>query len=173
MACGACILFPRYVRTQLRVIQELTLGCSLAFFAISNNVVILALRGMIAEFLFFIMIAVICFSGLLFTLWDLGQYIYRSLLNLLIRIMNSWRNLDGQEHRVAHDTDMVRKHFTIFQSGVEFPSRFCAYLILKESQWQLIRIFYRARPSWSCIPHCPIPFSSRVCSDFISDLFRF
>ncbi|KAG8817003.1 hypothetical protein FRC18_000730 [Serendipita sp. 400] len=55
MACGACILFPR-----------------LAFFAISNNVVILALRGMIVEFLFFIFIAAICFSGLLFTLWDLG-----------------------------------------------------------------------------------------------------
>jgi hypothetical protein len=46
---------------------------SLAFFAISNNVVILALRGMIAEFLFFIVIAAICFSGLLFTLWDLGK----------------------------------------------------------------------------------------------------
>lgn len=44
----------------------------LAFFAISNNVVILALRGMIVEFLFFILIAAICFSGLLFTLWDLG-----------------------------------------------------------------------------------------------------
>ncbi|KAG8769698.1 hypothetical protein FRC15_004441, partial [Serendipita sp. 397] len=55
MACGACILFPR-----------------LAFFAISNNVVILALRGMIVEFLFFIFIAAICFSGLLFTLWDLA-----------------------------------------------------------------------------------------------------
>lgn len=45
----------------------------MAFFAISNNVVILALRGMIVEFLFFIMIAAICFSGLLFTLWDLGK----------------------------------------------------------------------------------------------------
>jgi hypothetical protein len=51
---------------------EPTLEYSLAFFAISNNVVILALRGMIAEFLFFVMIAAICFSGLLFTLWDLG-----------------------------------------------------------------------------------------------------
>jgi hypothetical protein len=45
----------------------------LAFFAISNNVVILALRGMIVEFIFFILIAAICFSGLLFTLWELGR----------------------------------------------------------------------------------------------------
>jgi hypothetical protein len=45
----------------------------LAFFAISNNVVILALRGMIVEFIFFILIAAICFSGLLFTLWELGK----------------------------------------------------------------------------------------------------
>ncbi|KAJ7227072.1 receptor-activated Ca2+-permeable cation channel [Mycena pura] len=56
LACGACILFPR-----------------LAFFAISNNVVVLSLRVMIAEFVFFMAIAVICFSGLLFTLWTLGK----------------------------------------------------------------------------------------------------
>ncbi|KAJ3916257.1 receptor-activated Ca2+-permeable cation channel [Lentinula edodes] len=41
LACGACILLPR------------------------------ALRAMIAEFIFFIGIASICFSGLLFTLWTL------------------------------------------------------------------------------------------------------
>ncbi|KAF8591195.1 hypothetical protein K439DRAFT_1650959 [Ramaria rubella] len=56
LACGACILFPR-----------------LAFFAVSNNVVVLALRGMIADFLFFMAIASICFSGLLFTFWELAQ----------------------------------------------------------------------------------------------------
>jgi hypothetical protein len=46
LACGACILFPR-----------------LAFFAVRNNVVILSLRAMIADFVFFIGIAAICFSG--------------------------------------------------------------------------------------------------------------
>ncbi|KAL4263192.1 Transient receptor potential calcium channel [Pleurotus pulmonarius] len=56
LACGACILFPR-----------------LAFFAVSNNVVILALRAMIAEFVFFMGMAAICFSGLLFTLWTLAS----------------------------------------------------------------------------------------------------
>ncbi|GLB40556.1 putative receptor-activated Ca2 -permeable cation channel [Lyophyllum shimeji] len=56
LACGACILFPR-----------------LAFFAVSNNVVILSLRAMVSQFLFFITIAAVCFSGLLFTLWTLGQ----------------------------------------------------------------------------------------------------
>ncbi|KZT73077.1 hypothetical protein DAEQUDRAFT_684684 [Daedalea quercina L-15889] len=56
LACGACILFPR-----------------LAFFAVSNNVVVLALRAMIADFIFFVGIAGICFSGLLFTLHSLAD----------------------------------------------------------------------------------------------------
>ncbi|KAJ6513410.1 receptor-activated Ca2+-permeable cation channel [Mycena sanguinolenta] len=56
LACGACILFPR-----------------LAFFAVSNNVVVLSLRAMISEFIFFMSVAAICFSGLLFTLWTLGK----------------------------------------------------------------------------------------------------
>ncbi|GLB44838.1 putative receptor-activated Ca2 -permeable cation channel [Lyophyllum shimeji] len=45
----------------------------LAFFAVSNNVVILSLRAMVSQFLFFITIAAACFSGLLFTLCTLGQ----------------------------------------------------------------------------------------------------
>ncbi|KAJ7716736.1 receptor-activated Ca2+-permeable cation channel [Mycena maculata] len=56
LSCGACILFPR-----------------LAFFAVSNNVVVLSLRAMIVEFIFFMAIAMICFSGLLFTLWTLAK----------------------------------------------------------------------------------------------------
>ncbi|EAU85471.1 hypothetical protein CC1G_06372 [Coprinopsis cinerea okayama7 len=55
LACGACILFPR-----------------LAFFFVSDNLVILSLRAMIVQFAFFITIAAICFSGLLFTLWTLA-----------------------------------------------------------------------------------------------------
>ncbi|KAF8518239.1 hypothetical protein JB92DRAFT_2903943 [Gautieria morchelliformis] len=51
LACGACILFPR-----------------LAFFAVSNNVVVLC-----ADFIFFMSLAAISFSGLLFTLWQLAQ----------------------------------------------------------------------------------------------------
>ncbi|KAG8748125.1 hypothetical protein FRC10_008858 [Ceratobasidium sp. 414] len=43
LACGACVLFPR-----------------LAFFAIKNNIIILALQGMIAEFFVFIMLAAVC-----------------------------------------------------------------------------------------------------------------
>ncbi|PIL35412.1 transporter [Ganoderma sinense ZZ0214-1] len=73
LACGACILFPR-----------------LAFFAVSNNVVVLALRSMMAEFLFFIGIAAICFSGLLFTLHNLsaesGRWSVKSIAWLMVQI---------------------------------------------------------------------------------------
>ncbi|KAF9024917.1 hypothetical protein BDZ89DRAFT_1161975 [Hymenopellis radicata] len=71
LACGACILFPR-----------------LAFFAVSNNVVILSLREMIAQFVFFIGIAAICFSGLLFTLWTLGKerWTVKSIAWLMVQI---------------------------------------------------------------------------------------
>lgn len=55
LSCAACILFPR-----------------LAFFAVSDHVVVLSLRAMIAQFVFFIGIAAICFSGLLFALWTLA-----------------------------------------------------------------------------------------------------
>ena len=73
----------------------------LAFFAVSNNVVVLyvipchiycsihscphsALRAMMAEFLFFIGIAAICFSGLLFTLHSLGASWLLSLTPLTL-----------------------------------------------------------------------------------------
>ncbi|KAI8980049.1 hypothetical protein BD414DRAFT_493449 [Trametes punicea] len=73
LACGACILFPR-----------------LAFFAVSNNVIVLALRAMIADFLFFITIAAICFSGLLFTLHNLaadsGKWTVKSIAWLMVQI---------------------------------------------------------------------------------------
>ncbi|KAJ7650403.1 receptor-activated Ca2+-permeable cation channel [Roridomyces roridus] len=71
LACGACILFPR-----------------LAFFAVSNNVVVLSLRAMIIEFLFFMTIAAICFSGLLFTLWTLskGTWALQSIAWLMVQI---------------------------------------------------------------------------------------
>ncbi|KAI0671407.1 hypothetical protein C8Q78DRAFT_1028773 [Trametes maxima] len=73
LACGACILFPR-----------------LAFFAVSNNVIVLALRAMIADFVFFIAIAAICFSGLLFTLHNLaadtGKWSMKSIAWLMVQI---------------------------------------------------------------------------------------
>ncbi|KAH8980895.1 hypothetical protein EDB92DRAFT_1899322 [Lactarius akahatsu] len=71
LACGACIIFPR-----------------LAFFMVSNNVVIFALRAMTAEFVFFMGIAATCFSGLLFTLWMLGseQWTLRSIAWLMVQI---------------------------------------------------------------------------------------
>ncbi|KAF8313679.1 hypothetical protein DL93DRAFT_2113916 [Clavulina sp. PMI_390] len=55
LSCGACVLLPR-----------------LAFLPVSNTVVILALRGMIMDFIYFITLAAICFSGLLFTLHSLA-----------------------------------------------------------------------------------------------------
>ncbi|PCH42243.1 hypothetical protein WOLCODRAFT_137784 [Wolfiporia cocos MD-104 SS10] len=71
LACGACILFPR-----------------LAFFAVSNDVVVLALRAMIADFIFFIGIAAICFSGLLFTLHSLASETWsvKSITWLMVQI---------------------------------------------------------------------------------------
>ncbi|KAG9315069.1 hypothetical protein JVU11DRAFT_4181 [Chiua virens] len=71
LACGACILIPR-----------------LAFFAIANNVVILALRAMISDFLFFMCIAATCFSGLLLTLHTLasGLWSFKQITWLLVQI---------------------------------------------------------------------------------------
>ncbi|KAG7092355.1 hypothetical protein E1B28_008715 [Marasmius oreades] len=73
LAIDACILFPR-----------------LAFFAVSNHVVILSLRAMISQFVFFLGIAATCFSGLLFTLWTLarGDHVWtiKSISWLMVQI---------------------------------------------------------------------------------------
>jgi len=55
LACGAVLLFPR-----------------LAFVALSNNVLVLALRAMMADFLFLMLLAAWCFLGFLYALWILG-----------------------------------------------------------------------------------------------------
>lgn len=71
LACGCCVLAPR-----------------LAFCAISNNVVVLALRAMTAEFIFFIGIAVVCFSGIFLTLYTLasGTWTMRNIAWLMVQI---------------------------------------------------------------------------------------
>ncbi|KAG1825078.1 hypothetical protein EV424DRAFT_701665 [Suillus variegatus] len=71
LACGCCVLAPR-----------------LAFYAINNNVVVLALRAMIAEFIFFIGIAAVCFSGILLTLYTLasGTWTIRNIAWLMVQI---------------------------------------------------------------------------------------
>ncbi|KAH7884627.1 hypothetical protein F5I97DRAFT_2038545 [Phlebopus sp. FC_14] len=71
LACGGCILVPR-----------------LAFYAITNNVVVLALRAMISEFVFFICIAATCFSGLLLTLYTLASdtWSVRKIAWLMVQI---------------------------------------------------------------------------------------
>ncbi|KAJ4463929.1 hypothetical protein C8R41DRAFT_783273 [Lentinula lateritia] len=71
LACGACILLPRFEYIHLIALRKLK-----------------ALRAMIAEFIFFIGIASICFSGLLFTLWTLGehQWTLKSISWLMVQI---------------------------------------------------------------------------------------
>ncbi|KAJ7284865.1 receptor-activated Ca2+-permeable cation channel [Mycena rebaudengoi] len=72
LSCGACILFPR-----------------LAFFAVSNNVVVLYIPSR-HDFrvYFFMTMAAICFSGLLFTLWTLGKatWTVKSIAWLMVQI---------------------------------------------------------------------------------------
>lgn len=71
LSCGCCVLAPR-----------------LAFYAMSNNVVILALRAMTSEFIFFIGIAMVCFSGILLTLYTLasGTWTIRNIAWLMVQI---------------------------------------------------------------------------------------
>ncbi|KAK8869725.1 hypothetical protein IAR55_000293 [Kwoniella newhampshirensis] len=56
LACAACIIFPRLV-----------------FFVVKENVVILALRGMVTSFVSFMIVTILAFSGICFCLWTLGR----------------------------------------------------------------------------------------------------
>ncbi|KAK1924838.1 hypothetical protein DB88DRAFT_534891 [Papiliotrema laurentii] len=71
LACGACILFPRLV-----------------FFLIRDNVVILALKAMIARFIRFMGLVILAFSGICFCLWTLGRgtWTVRQITWLMLQI---------------------------------------------------------------------------------------
>ncbi|KAM0793199.1 hypothetical protein ACM66B_000669 [Microbotryomycetes sp. NB124-2] len=77
LSCAACIMFPR-----------------LAFAAISNNLLILSLRAMLAEFAYLMGIAVFCTLGFVFALNHLcdGEYSVSRIAEWLIFI---WFGLDG------------------------------------------------------------------------------
>ncbi|KAE9399264.1 hypothetical protein BT96DRAFT_1019592 [Gymnopus androsaceus JB14] len=102
---------------------------SLAFFAVSNTVVVLALRAMIAEFVFFIGIAAICFSGLLFTLWTL----------VLISILsNTVARIDAnitQEYLFQFTISTIEGVNADALFSYQPPFNILAFLILKPASW--------------------------------------
>ncbi|KAK4686667.1 hypothetical protein P7C73_g3457, partial [Tremellales sp. Uapishka_1] len=71
LAIGACILFPRLV-----------------FFVIKDNVVVLALKAMIAEFVGFMGLTIVAFSGICFCLWTLarGTWTVKQIVWLMLQI---------------------------------------------------------------------------------------
>lgn len=87
LACAGCILVPR-----------------LAFYAITNNVVILALRAMISEFVFFICIAATCFSGLLLTLYTIanGKWTISGIAWLIVQIWFGNTSLSFNQAKSFH-----------------------------------------------------------------------
>lgn len=99
LACGACILFPRLV-----------------FFLLKNNVVILALRGMIATFVGFMALTALAFTGVLFTLWRLGQpqWPVRKIAWLMVQI---WFGSSSLSFSVAEGFHPVFGPMTILLYG--------------------------------------------------------
>lgn len=87
LACAGCVLVPR-----------------LAFYAITNNVVILALRAMISEFVFFICIAATCFSGLLLTLYTIsnGRWTVSGIAWLIVQIWFGNTSLSFNQAKSFH-----------------------------------------------------------------------
>ncbi|KAI5476360.1 nonselective cation channel [Pseudohyphozyma bogoriensis] len=72
LSCAACLLFPR-----------------LAFAAVSNNVLILSLRAMLANFFWLMGLAVFCFLGFVFALNHLCDGAYS------VSRISEWFGLDG------------------------------------------------------------------------------
>ncbi|KAF5391395.1 hypothetical protein D9757_001990 [Collybiopsis confluens] len=126
-------------------------GCAqkrLAFFAVQNTVIVLALRAMIAEFLFFICIAGICFSGLLFTLWtlenaagtttqlqeDKRKWTFKSISWLMVQIWfgNIYSNSQFPRSK-AYDTANSVKTDALF--SYQPPFNILAFVILKPASW--------------------------------------
>jgi len=79
---------------------------------------------MIVEFMFFIFIAAICFSGLLFTLWDLagGAWTVGEITWLMIQIWFGWSSFSlcfcsSLDHLMA----TYRQYMVIFWPGHLLP----------------------------------------------------
>ncbi|KIM89733.1 hypothetical protein PILCRDRAFT_812533 [Piloderma croceum F 1598] len=100
LACGAVLLFPR-----------------LAFVTLSNNVLVLALRAMMADFFFLMVLAVWCFLGFLYALWILGhgQYSVYDISKWMIWI---WFGLDSTGLELA-------RNFHAFWGPVLFVTYAC------------------------------------------------
>lgn len=83
LSVSACILFPR-----------------LAFFLIKDNVIVLALRAMIAQFVSFMGFICVAFSGICFCLWTLGRgtWTLRQIIWLMLQI---WVSHVRQQSLVA------------------------------------------------------------------------
>ena len=66
LSCAACLMFPRYVPNQpKRAVETDDRWCRLAFAMISNNVLILSLRAMLADFAWLMGIAVFWYVRIL------------------------------------------------------------------------------------------------------------
>ncbi|ODO10755.1 hypothetical protein I350_01352 [Cryptococcus amylolentus CBS 6273] len=87
LACAACIIFPRLV-----------------FFVIKENVVILALRGMVTTFLRFMLVTIVAFSGICFCLWTLGRetWTVRQIVWLMAQIWFGSSNLGFSSSESFH-----------------------------------------------------------------------
>jgi hypothetical protein len=85
LTCAAVLLFPR-----------------LAFVALSNNLLVLALRAMMADFVFLMMLAAFCFLGFLYALWILGAGRY-SVYDISKWMIWIWFGLDATGLELAQN----------------------------------------------------------------------
>lgn len=63
---------------------------SLAFVTLRNNLMVLALRAMIVQFVVLVLIAAFCFGGFLYALWTLSRnkagYVVHPCLNFSLEL---------------------------------------------------------------------------------------
>ena len=127
-----------------------------------------ALRGMIVEFLFFICIAAICFSGLLFTLWDLasGTWTVGETAWLMIQIWFGWSSFFFY---LPLDRLMFicRQHMVILWTSLLFPCGVRASSLLLYMAIVPSNPGVRARLSWCFTRPCRTHFSLPVSSSYI------
>lgn len=88
LALIACLMFPRYVIFHSPAVDSSVIprrhNSRLAFVTLRNNLMVLSLRAMIAQFAALMLIAAFCFGGFLYALWT-----YVSALSVPLRFVTS------------------------------------------------------------------------------------
>lgn len=147
LSLGAILLCPRVASALVQVgtrelesLRNCVNSKQLTLFSfrllLQDNVILLALKAMLAEFTFFMVLAMVCFSGFLYTFWSLSgpQWTAGRIIWLMTKVRSCPSSLENE----TKDADKVSlctqvwlgNSYILFDTAVEFSPIFGPVLMV-------------------------------------------